>query len=248
MLIPQTIYQTTRSRQQLTEPFIRNLEQMRNLNPGWSIQVFQDEDCYEFIKLYYDVDMLRTYCMINPNYGAARADLFRYLLIYRQGGVYLDIKSTATVRLNSVLRDDDEFILSHWSNARGMPFQGWGVHAETPFPGEFQQWHIVARPQHPFLEQVIRAVQRNIQDYDAPRDGTGKRAVLRVTGPIAYTRAILPFLSQAKSRMVDITKLGFQYSFFDPSNDYFNRSGQFAHEAFLPNHYRGLSEPVVVGK
>lgn len=121
------------------------------------------------------------------------------------------------------------------------------VHAETSHPGEFQQWHIVAAPRHSFLEHVARCVQRNIHDYDGSRDGTGKRAVLRITGPIAYTRAIRPLLADERSQLVDITKLGFIYSFFDPTNDVFRASGRLVHEAVMPGHYRSLDEPLVLG-
>lgn len=248
MPIPKLIHQTLKSRSLLTEPYIVNLERMRALNPGWTISVYEDEECLEFIRMYFDREMLRTYRAINPRYGAARADLFRYLLLYRYGGVYLDIKSSAALPLDAVLRPDDHYLLSHWDNGRDRPFEGWGVHAETPYPGEFQQWHIVASPRHPFLEQVARCVQRNIHDYNASRDGTGKRAVLRTTGPIAYTRAICPLLADERSRLVDITKLGFVYSFFDPTNDVFRASGRLVHEAVTPGHYRSLHEPLVLGK
>lgn len=246
MLIPKLIHQTTKSRHQLTEPFIANLERMRSLHPGWTISVYEDEECFEFIRMYFDQEMLQTYRAINPCYGAARADLFRYLLLYQCGGVYLDIKSSATLPLEEALRPDDLYLLSHWDNARGRPFEGWGVHAETPYPGEFQQWCIVAAPRHPFLEQVARSVQRNIRDYDPSRHGAGKRAVLRTTGPIAYTRAITPLLGNAPARLVNSADLGFVYSFFDPRNDIFKKTGHLAHESLMPGHYRGLAEPLVL--
>lgn len=246
MLIPRLIHQTTASRRALTTPFIANLERMRQLNPGWTISVFDDDDCLDFISASFDREMLRTYRALNPRYGAARADLFRYLLLYHLGGVYLDIKSSATIPLDDALQPDEHYLLSHWDNAPRRPFAGWGVHPETPFPGEFQQWHIVAAPRHPFLEHVIRHVQRNILSYDPARDGTGKRAVLRVTGPIAYTTAILPLLGHAPSRLVDSADRGLVYSFFDPANEAFQRTGRLAHEALMPGHYRTLAEPLVL--
>ncbi|MDX1923313.1 MAG: hypothetical protein SFW65_09315 [Alphaproteobacteria bacterium] len=86
----------------------------------------------------------------------------------------------------------------------------------------------------------------NIHCYNASLDGTGKRAVLRVTGPIAYTKAIRPLLGQVKSRLVNIGDLGLVYSFFDPSNEEFQRSGRLVHEALTPNHYRSLFEPLIL--
>ena len=246
MLIPKLIHQTTTSLRTLTEPFKTNIDRMRNLHPGWTITVYDGADRQEFIRKYFDKEMLRTYLSINPHYGPARADLFRYLLLYQFGGVYLDTKSSATICLDGVLQSTDQYLLAHWDNARGRPFEGWGIHAETPYPGEFQQWHIIATPRHPFLERVIRSVQMNIINYDISLDGTGKRAVLRVTGPIAYTKAIRPLLGKARARLVNISDLGLVYSFLDPSNEEFKRSGRMIHEALTPNHYRSLSEPLVL--
>lgn len=248
MIIPKLIHQTTTSRQTLTEPFIENLDRIQQLHPDWTIAFYDDADRRDFIRKHFDKEMLRTYLSINPRYGPARADLFRYLLLYQFGGVYLDIKSSTTICLDNVLQSGDQYLLSHWDNAPGRPFQGFGVHRETPYPGEFQQWHIITAPRHPFLERVIRAVQMNINSYDASLDGTGKRAVLRVTGPIAYTNAIRPLLGKVSARLVNASDLGLVYSFLDPSNEIFRRTGQFAHEALTPMHYRGLSEPLVIRK
>jgi len=246
MLIPKIIHQTTTSRQTLSEPFSDNLRQMQSLHPEWTFSFYDGAARLEFIRKHFDKDMVQTYLSINPRYGPARADLFRYLLIYQCGGVYLDIKSSATICLNSVLQSSDQYLLSYWDNARGRPFEGWGVHAETPYPGEFQQWHIIAMPRHPFLERVIRSVQMNIHCYNPSLDGTGKRAVLRITGPIAYTKAIRPMLGHARSRLVNSGDLGLVYSFFDPLNEEFRSTGRLAHEALTPNHYRTLSEPLVL--
>lgn len=248
MPIPKIIHQTTTSRDTLIEPFIQNRDRIQQLHPGWTIAFYDGADRLEFIRKHFDKEMVRTYLSINPRYGPARADLFRYLLLYQCGGVYLDIKSSMTMCLDDVLHSTDKYLLSHWDNARGRPFEGFGVHVETPYPGEFQQWHIIAEPRHPFLERVIRSVLMNIHCYNPFMDGTGKRAVLRVTGPIAYTNAIRPLLGRAPSRLVNSGDLGLVYSFFDATNDEFRRTGHFVHEAFMPNHYRGLIAPLVIPK
>jgi len=221
---------------------------MHRLNPGRTLTVHDEAQRIEFIRKNFDREMVRTYSSINPRYGPARADLFRYLLLYQRGGVYLDLKSSATRCLDDVILGTDHYLLSHWDNARGRPFEGWGVHAETPFPGEFQQWHIAAAPRHPFLERVIRCVQMNIETYDPSLDGTGKRAVLRVTGPIAYTNAIRPLLGKSNARLVNIGDLGFVYSIFNPTNALFKSTGRLAHEALTPQYYRTLTEPLVLDR
>ena len=73
------------------------------------------------------------------NYGAAKADLFRYLLIYAYGGVYLDLKSTVEKPLSESLSGNESFILSHWANS------DYGNYIELKDFGcrEYIQWCIV---------------------------------------------------------------------------------------------------------
>ena len=64
----------------------------------------------------------------------ARADFFRYLLVYQLGGVYLDIKSSLDKPLKDVLRAEDQFILTHWDNRPGEQYEGIGIYPNwAPF-------------------------------------------------------------------------------------------------------------------
>ena len=80
--------------------------------------------------------------------------------------------------------------------APGEPFEGWGLHPECGPYGEYQQWHIIAAPQHAFLRATISAVMWNIDNYSIEHHGVGKPGVLRTTGPIAYTKAITPLVDR----------------------------------------------------
>ena len=97
-----------------------NIDKIRAMNPEYEYRFYDDADMVEFIKSNYDPDNPFDYFnRINPKYGAARADLFRYLLIYKCGGVYLDIKSSVTRPLREIIAGSDRYLLSQWRNARG---------------------------------------------------------------------------------------------------------------------------------
>jgi inositol phosphorylceramide mannosyltransferase catalytic subunit len=236
--IPRIIHQTFQTRSVPPE-IERNIHGIRALNPQWTYRLYDDEDIVDFIASSYGPRMLNVFRRIDARYGAARADLFRYLLMYKCGGVYLDIKSRPTVPLDDILHPDDCYILSRWRNRQGEAFQGWGFHPSvSDLPeGEFQQWHIVASPGHPFLEAVVAGVLRNIEEYDPFHHGVGKFGVLGLTGPIAYTRAINPIMHRHPHRVADsVTELGFEYSIYG------TRTG---HTRIFPSHYRDVSAPIV---
>ncbi len=121
--IPKIIHQSY-STVDLNEKLLQNISNIKNLNPDWEYRYYDDEDCVVFIKNNFDDRILQAYNKINPVYGAARADLFRYLLIYKIGGVWLDVKSSITKPLDSTLEPNDHFLLSQWQNRMGEPFQG----------------------------------------------------------------------------------------------------------------------------
>lgn len=237
--IPKQIFQCFRSKTDLPNELLENVKRIKSLNPGWTHQIFDDQDIVLFIETEYGQEWLACYNKINPRYGAARADFFRYLLLYRRGGVYLDIKSSFMKPLDEVLRHDDQFLLSTWNNALGESFENWGLSpalAGIAPDGEFQQWQIACVAGHQFMREVILHVTNNIESYDVRVHGTGKPGVLGMTGPVAYTRAILPVLNTAPHRVVDSEhELGFVYSIYADTK----------HKNLFKGHYSNLTEPIV---
>jgi mannosyltransferase OCH1-like enzyme len=228
-ILHQTFYETT-----LAPQLQQNVDRLRAANPGWEYRFYDDDDILRFIRDNYPAAVLERFLRIDARYGAARADLFRYLLMYKVGGVYLDIKSGATRPFDSVLRADDRFVLSGWNN----DLQQWGLHWELrDIPtGEFQQWHIICAPGHPFMKAVLETVLANIDTYLPSLHGVGKNGVLRVTGPIAYTRAIHRIITQHPHRIADSEHdLGLQY------NIYRNQS----HETAFKSHYSTQVHPLL---
>lgn len=238
--VPRVIHQVYATKD-LPEIIRRNIDQLKALNPEWEHRLYDDADMADFISQHYGPTIRAYYERINPKYGASRADFFRYLLIYRFGGVYLDIKSSLGLPLDTTLHSDEAYILSVWRNGRGERFEGWGRHPQLKDIGgqEFQQWHIIAAPGHPFLRAVILGVLRNIDSYNPFRHDTGKTGVLTVTGPIAYTRAITPLLRSFPHRLLSNHEdLGLVYSIFGST------TGR-EHKSIFRFHYTELREPVV---
>jgi hypothetical protein len=236
--IPRIIHQTYRSQEALPQNICDSIATLRGRNPGWDYRFYDDDAMTDFIREEYGAGVLAYFNRIDPRYGAARADLFRYLLMYRVGGVYLDIKSTARRPLDDIILPDDRLILAQWSqNSR---FQDSGRHdwdfAGKIADGEFQQWHVICVKGHPYLYAAIQAVMRNIKCYIPRMHGSGRTAVLRLSGPIAYTLAILPLLPQNRHRLVaGHEEIGLDYSVYPENTD---------HKRLFQTHYAELTVPI----
>lgn len=242
--IPQVIHQTyflSPQDELFPEELRENVERLKALNPNWEYRFYNDDDIISYIKKHYP-NLLVFYERIDPSYGAARADFFRYLLIYNEGGVYLDIKSNVSRPLKDIIQKDDKYLLSHWPSY--LPARLRGVHSGITHPiGEYQQWHIVSVPGHPFLKNVINNVCWNIENYNPIFHDFGTWGVLNLTGPIAYTEAIYPIVDNYEHRIErDNTVLGFEYYSLNDDRGK-GRCGH--HEIFSRRHYSKNENPIV---
>ena len=214
--IPKKIHQTYPIKD-LPVALEQNVEYIRTLNPLWEYVLYDDEDIRKFVLVNYGSDIMSVIDRIDPSYGAAKADLFRYLLMYKEGGVYLDIKSTIDKPLDDILTIDDRYILSKWQKSSEEDGVVWGNHKDLPgvVDGEYQQWHIISAPGHPYLRAVIKEVLQNISEYKPWTHKVGRYGVLRTTGPIAYTRAITPIINCYPHRIIaSDADFGLRYTIF----------------------------------
>jgi hypothetical protein len=243
MRIPKTLIQTARDYETLPEEIKQNIENLKSRNPDWSYRFFNDVQMKTYLRNHLEPHEWELLREVNPKYGVVLADLFRYLIIYNEGGVYLDIKSTATSPLSQTIDPETAFVISQWPNKVGQLYVGYGLHPElADVPGgEFQQWNVIAAPQHPFLRAVIARVLNNIRTYTPTQFGTDAYGVLRVSGPIAFTQAIYPLLDHYPHKIVSLEGWGILYSIYDAGGV----PGQ-SHQARMPGHYAAVREPVVL--
>lgn len=191
--VPKKIHQIyTKGWHTLPESVITSIARLKQNNPQWSYHFYDNNIIKDFIRQHYGEEMLNIWLKINPEYGAARADFFRYLMLYVEGGVYLDIKSACSRPLDEVIPDDCELMLCSWqSTACGLRKQT-GHHDELCFleNGEYQQWNITVSPRSPWIKSVIDEVVSRITSYKPWVYGIGRMGVLRTTGPIPFSIAI----------------------------------------------------------
>lgn len=93
--IPKKIYFTYHNKNKIPDKVYKNLDKYAK---GYKYKVFDDEECRTFIKNYYKNDkdfdhneIIKTFNSLRL--GAHKSDLFRYCLLYKLGGIYLDIKT-----------------------------------------------------------------------------------------------------------------------------------------------------------
>jgi mannosyltransferase OCH1-like enzyme len=113
-IIPQNIFQTWHTKN-LPPGMAKTVFMIKSLNPRFQYFLFDDKDCFEFIKNNFDKDVLNAYNSLIP--GAYKADLWRYCVLYKKGGIYLDVKYRPLNNFRFInLTEDEHFVLDNDGN------------------------------------------------------------------------------------------------------------------------------------
>jgi mannosyltransferase OCH1-like enzyme len=79
----------------------KNIYSLLESNPDFDYYLYSDAASREFIKNNYDNDVVDAFDTLKP--GAYKSDLWRYCILYKNGGVYIDIKYNTVVPLISIV-------------------------------------------------------------------------------------------------------------------------------------------------
>ena len=121
-------------------------------NPSYEIRYFNLNSCRSYLQRYFHPVMLRAFDCIEA--FAGKADLFRYLVVYREGGFYSDWKQECmTDHLLHRLSTNNVTFVAAKDGAGGLSYQKFN---------SIQNSFIGATPQHPILATAIRIILKNI--------------------------------------------------------------------------------------
>jgi len=111
---PNNIYKTGRMDiNGIPDDIKESYDNIIRYNPEYSLFYFNDDDCKEFIKKNYDHTIYKCYLDLVPS--AFRADYFRYLILYKHGGVYMDFSLTPLIPLSQIISDSKEiYVKDRW--------------------------------------------------------------------------------------------------------------------------------------
>jgi len=229
-MIPRIIHQTF-PKKDLPIEFANLIDNLKSDNPDYEHILYDDKDIEEFLSSNYDKEINRAYHKINPEYGPARSDFFRYLLLYKQGGIYIDVKTGFKRPLREIISDDDEYLVSSWPDAY------WEPRLKTGY-GEYQNLFIGCTPNHPFLLAVIKQCIKNINT--ASQKSSGKFAVTLITGPLMYTSAIHPMMQSGDY------KFTFRPKNYDGDLIPSLLKNYRSHHKHYKTHYSKLKSPIIL--
>jgi mannosyltransferase OCH1-like enzyme len=183
--IPNIIHQTFIS-SKLPVEIINIIINNKKICSNCEFKFYDDNDCDNFIKNNFDEKIYNAYKSINNVYGAMKADFFRYCILYKIGGIYLDIKSVIKIPIFKIINKDDICLLDIPRNN----LEHWRLNSPT-----YEQWLLMFAPGHPYLLEIINTIVNYIEIKYEPQINeilklNSKQKILNVTGPDAFTKAV----------------------------------------------------------
>ncbi|TLS24471.1 hypothetical protein PpBr36_08984 [Pyricularia pennisetigena] len=177
-------------------------------NPTYEVSFMNDASADDWVKEKFGKthpDLVELYQALTV--PIFKADILRYLFLFLEGGVYLDLDVSCD-------RPVDEWIPEQYkgkvSIVAGWEFDvGWGEN----FVRQFATWTIMAKPNSPHIWNVVHDIEKTMRDkvreksLDSPANLTMPMLgdVVDVTGPRRFTRGVLDSLERKGLKPEDMT-------------------------------------------
>ena len=111
--IPPVIWQTWRNKPDPATPLGRQVRLLKARNPSHAYHFVDDAAQAAFMRTNVTGDVSKAYFSIDPENGAARADLWRYCVLYRYGGWYIDLDVGCRTPLHELHSAGDELAFAY---------------------------------------------------------------------------------------------------------------------------------------
>ncbi len=160
--IPRIIWQTNYTRK-VTYQVYACFSFNRRLSETHEYHLYDDAACDQFVKEHYPGEIWRAYQRLQI--GAARADLWRVLVLLKFGGVYLDIDGNFVEPPDAFIDKDAEAVFI------------------TSKSGEVTNYFIACAPGNPVLQEVCARIVKNINENSTT-------CVYNLTGPVVLDAVV----------------------------------------------------------
>lgn len=163
-MIEKNIFQSWHTKK-LHSRLQRKINTFRRMNNDYHYYLYNDNDMDNFVNDYFDGEIAECYNKLNII--VAKVDFWRYLVLYKYGGVYLDMDSSIEKPLDELIKTEDQAIITAEGN-----------------PNLYVQWALIFSKEHPILKKTIELICDNIRNNKYPNN------IHKMTGPTVYSKSI----------------------------------------------------------
>jgi len=172
--VPLVIYESWKTHE-VPKGMRDNILRLLKTNPEFDYYLYSDEECAAFIADNYDQDVLAAFHALKP--GAYKSDLWRYCILYKLGGVYLDIKYYSTVPLVTIIDENPTVYVKDVTSASILSI----IQNKS---GCFYNGFIISPPKNEIFKRCIDDI------VQSSKDRLYKMGPLDITGPCLLGRVL----------------------------------------------------------
>lgn len=189
-LIPKLIWQTYKDNYEELPDYAKDVSKTWILlNQGWNYNYLNDNAAAEFVKREYGDEWYNIWS--NVPVGVMKADLWRYMVVYKYGGMYADLDTICKVPIDYWLPNfgpDCKFVVCVENQ----------VHMAN--------WTFIGAPGHPFLGHLLDMIKERFKNAQEYYDNN-PHFVHALTANGIFTEAYLDFIGVESTDLVnDIQK------------------------------------------
>ncbi len=177
----------------------------RKKNPEFNFYFFDDLDMDEYMEKNWS--HRKIYKIYKDSiFGASKADIWRYCILYHYGGVYLDFDSSIEFDLNSIPDDADEVISYEKNTISSQIFEEYTPdysflknlpkdNKEIMHPENLViQWLLIYKKNHPILMSAIELIEKNYAFFLNKEFKSAHLAIVNFTAPVLLTKAVWDYV------------------------------------------------------
>jgi inositol phosphorylceramide mannosyltransferase catalytic subunit len=194
-MIPKVVYFTHESKES-AQTFAKTISYNKKNNSDLVFKFYDDKMCDKFIRKHYP-DFYKFYIRIHPDYGAAKADIFRVLILHHNGGIYIDIKTKIYNIYKYISKTKKSFYIGTFEN-EDIIMHYYSIITKC----EYMNWFIATGKRGVLITKIIEEMYQRLLNFNLikiPYDSYylltggntfGKRCTYYYTGPILFTYVI----------------------------------------------------------
>lgn len=147
-VIPLHIYQVWHDLQEMPPSVKKSIQLIKEQNPEFEHHLYDEKKCRDFIQQHFSKKIVDAYDKVIPH--ALKADLWRYCILYKKGGIYLDSKYYGMNHFKFIHLVDKEYFCKD---------------IEKSFHGIYNAI-LICKPNNPILLKTINQFIKNVdQNY-----------------------------------------------------------------------------------
>ena len=185
----------------------RSLLNLRARNPNLEFELLDRTSRDGFMKALGDSEISRLY--FDSKFSTMRADIFRYAYLFENGGYYCDISMNHNGKITEQHSPEASAVIAFEGNS-ALRMAPKDVVDRLEYPANLMAiWHFGFTPRHPILKILLEQIKVESEVFRRKTFSIPKLAIIALTGPAAFTRAVWTYLDEVHDTSVEFAGLDF---------------------------------------